>query len=94
MKLRRFKNKPKPILQATGAMYKEFTKSPGSVEETGTEMTLGFSSPAQYHAYGTSKMPKRSMLDLTDEQKNQIAEPISFGLKQLAGNARLRDLRG
>lgn len=83
----------KPILQATGKMYKEFTAS-AKVDEGATEMTLSFSSPAQYHAYGTSKMPKRSMLELTDEQKDKIAEPIRFGLKQLAGNARLRDLRG
>lgn len=86
----------KTILQATGAMYKEFTGKPNDVDEGDTEMTLSFSQPAGYHMSkdARSKIPYRSSLDFTEEQQRDVTEPIRFGLKQLAGNARLRDLRG
>lgn len=86
----------KPILQATGRLYRGMTGGSGTyVEEKATEMTVGTKVPyAGHHQKGTRKMPARPIVDLTDEQEQQVLEPIKFGLKQLASNARLRDLRG
>jgi phage gpG-like protein len=94
IKAKRWGNKP--ILQASGKMYREFTVSPGMVDAQATEMTLGFSQPAGYHMSkkARSKMPYRSSLDLTDAQEKEILKPIGDSLKQLVANARLRDLRG
>jgi len=86
----------KPILQASGAMYKEFTGSPGGVEETAQEMTLTFSSPAGYHMSkgARSKIPYRSSLDLTPEQNKRLMDVIKKKMEQLIDNARLRSIRG
>lgn len=83
----------KPILQASGAMYKEFTSSPAAIDEKAEEMTLSFSKPAGYHKHGTKKMPRRDMTDLTDAQKEQIQEPIKLRLRQLIDNLKLASLK-
>lgn len=85
----------KPILQASGKMWKEFTQSAGSVEEGPTEMTLGFSSPAGYHMSkgNRGKMPYRSSLDMTEAQTAEVLAPIGKRLRQLIDNARLSDLQ-
>ncbi len=85
----------KPILQASGAMYKDFTAG-GDPQESAQEMTFRFKQPAGYHMTkgGRSKMPYRSSLDLTDEQDNRLKEPIRKKLRQLIDNAKLRSLRG
>jgi hypothetical protein len=84
----------KPILQGGGGMYREFTSQPGSIHEGEQEMTLGFSQPAGFHHTGTSKMPKRDPLDMTDEQKERLQEPIKLRLRQIIDNAKLNALRG
>lgn len=86
----------KPILQATGAMYKEFTSDTGNVTKTAQEMTIKFSPPAGFHMSkaARSKMPYRSSLDLTNEQEERLTEPVRKKLKQLIANAKLRDIRG
>lgn len=85
-----------PILQASGAMYREFTSKAGSVDKQAQEMTLGFSSPAVYHMGkgARSKMPYRSSLDLTQAQQEQLLDPVKKKMKQLIDNAKLRDIRG
>lgn len=94
-----YKNKRwggKPILQASGKMFKEFTQSAGSVDEQADEMTMGFSSPAPFHMGkgARSKMPYRSSLDLNESQQRDVLEPIGFGLKQVADNVKLLEKRG
>jgi hypothetical protein len=86
----------KPILQASGAMYKEFTANPQSVEEKPQELTLKFSPPAGFHMSkdARGKMPYRSSLDLNTEQQKQIFAPVGKKLKQLIDNAKLKDIRG
>ena len=86
----------KPILQASGAMYKEFTSDAGNVEKKEQEMTFTFNSPAAFHMGkgGRSKMPYRSSLDLTKEQEERVLAPIAKKLRQLIDNAKLRDIRG
>ena len=86
----------RPILQATGDMYKEFTSDTGNVKMTAQEMDITFSQPAGYHMSKESrtKMPYRSSMDFTEEQEKQLMQPIQDKLKQLIANAKLRDLRG
>lgn len=84
----------KPILQASGAMYREFTGSPAAVDEQAEEMTLSFSQPAGYHKHGTGKMAKRDMTDLTDAQQERLQEPIKLRLRQLIDNLKLNALKG
>jgi phage gpG-like protein len=85
-----------PILQASGAMYREFTSKAGQVDKQAQEMTLGFSAPAIYHMGkgGRTKMPYRSSLDLTPEQEKTILKPVEKKIRQLIDNAKLRDIRG
>jgi hypothetical protein len=86
-----------PILQRTGGMYKEFTsKGGGAVEQKPQEMSIAFSSPAGFHMGkgARSKMPYRSSLDLTNEQKERLMKPIRAKFQQLVDNAGLRDRRG
>ena len=86
----------KPILQASGGMYKEFTSGAAQVQKEAQSMTLGFSSPAGFHMTKGSRgrLPYRSSLDLTEAQEKQIVAPIGKKLKQLIDNAKLRDVRG
>jgi len=86
----------KPILQASGEMYKEFTSDTGNVTETAQEMTIAFGPTAGYHMSKEprKKMPYRSSLDLTDEQAARLKKPVEEKLKQLIANAKLRQLRG
>ncbi len=85
----------KPILQATGSMYRDLTTSAGYVEKKEQEMTIGTTRPyAGYHQNGTSKMPKRPPVDMTAAQEKELTEPIVKKLRQLVANARLRDVRG
>ena len=86
----------KPILQATGEMYRSFTSDTGNVTQTAQEMTITFPPPAGYHMSKAprKKMPYRSSLDLTTEQEERLTEPVRQKLKQLIANAKLRDLRG
>lgn len=82
-----------PILQRTKRLYKSLTQktSDSVVEEQDLELTLGTSVPyATYHQKGTKRMPARPPVDLTDEQKDRLIEPIRKHLRQLAQNARLR----
>lgn len=85
-----------PILQATGAMYKQFTSDAGNVTQTAQEMTFKFDQPAGYHMSKEprTKMPYRSSMDFTDEQEKQLMQPVQDKLKQLIANAKLRDIRG
>lgn len=92
IKQRKYGNKP--ILQASGKMYREFTGNPAGVEEKADELTLKFSQPAGWHKSGTSRMPKRDPVDLTDAQKDQLLDPVRLRIRQLIDNAKLRDLRG
>lgn len=86
----------KPILQASGAMFKEFTANPADVKETHDELVMTFSSPAGYHMNkgARGKMPLRTSLDLTEDQEKRIYAPIGQKLRQLIDNAKLRDLQG
>lgn len=86
-----------PILQATGQMYRSLTSSGGDavVDKQAQEMTLGSSNPKSgWHHRGTSRLPKRGIIDFTDEQKQRITEPIKKKFSQLVDNAKLRDIRG
>jgi len=86
-----------PILQASGAMYKSLTSSGGPTsvyQEEAQELTLGSSSPIPgYHQRG-GRVPQRKPVDPSDAQKERLAEVIRGKLRQLASNARLRDVRG
>lgn len=86
-----------PILQRMGGMYKQFTsKGGGAVDKQAQEMSIEFSSPASFHMGkgARAKMPYRSSLDLTDEQKERLVAPIRKKFEQLVDNAGLRDRRG
>jgi phage gpG-like protein len=85
----------KPILQASGAMYKDFTAG-GDPKEEAQSLTFNFKAPAGYHMSkdARSKMPYRSSLDLTAAQDERIKDAIRQKLKQLIDNAKLRDIRG
>jgi phage gpG-like protein len=87
---------PLPILQATGAMYKQFTSDAGNVTQTAQEMTFRFSQPAGYHMSKAArkKMPYRSSMEFTEAQEKQLMKPVQEKLKQLIANAKLRDIRG
>ena len=91
VKLKKYGNKP--ILQATGAMYKEFTSTAGKTQEQAQSLTFTFNSPAGYHMNRGGKMPYRTALELTDGQKEELLEPIKLRLRQLADNAKLLSLR-
>lgn len=86
------------ILQASGKMYRSLTSSggPDSVyEESAQELVVGSSSPIPgYHQSGTRRMPQRKPVDVSDAQKQRLADVLTAKLKQLAANARLRDVRG
>lgn len=87
----------KPILQATGEMYTSLTTSGGGavVEKSAQEMTLGSSNPkAGWHNRGAGRLPRRKIIDFTDEQKKRIVAPIEKKMRQLVDNAKLRDIRG
>lgn len=85
----------KPILQATGKMYAEFSSDKGNVDKQAQSMSFTFSQPAGFHMSkgARSKMPYRSSLDLTNDQEQRVTEPIIKKLKQLIDNAKLRDYR-
>ncbi len=89
---------PVPILTASGKLYRSMTQegAEGSVyEETAQELTIGSSVPyGRYHQSGTSRMPARPPIDLTDEQKQKVVSPVGEKLKQLIANAKLKNLRG
>jgi phage gpG-like protein len=85
------------ILQASGRMYKSLTSKGGDsvFEETAQELTIGTSvSYAGFHQSGTRKMPKRPPIDLGQPQLDRLSKVIVGKMKQLAANARLRDVRG
>lgn len=88
-----------PILQASGKLYRAMTgTSPDSVfEKQAQEMAIGTSLPyAKYHQSKDARktLPRRPMLDFTDEQKERIVEPIKKKLRQLIANAKLAERRG
>lgn len=85
----------KPILQASGAMYKDFTAG-GDPQEEAQSLTFTFKKPAGYHMSksGRSKIPYRSSLDLNQAQQDRLTDEIKKKLKQLIDNAKLRDVRG
>lgn len=87
-----------PILQASGKMYRSLTQAgaPGAVVEEGKqELAIGTSIKyAGYHQTGGKHLPARPPIDLTEEQERRILEPLKLKLIQLAGNAKLRTLRG
>lgn len=88
---------PVPILQASGRMYRAMTGSTGDsvVEQRPQEMTIGTSLKYPiYHATGTQRMPKRSPVELNDDQKRRLGDPIRKKLLQLIDNAKLKASRG
>lgn len=87
----------KPILQASGDMYKSLTATGGDnvYEESPLELTLGTKDPkAGYHQRGGGRLPQRRAIDMTNEQVKQLVKPIQTKLEQLIDNAKLRDVRG
>lgn len=86
-----------PILQASGKLYKSLTSAgaDGAVfEETANELTIGSSIPyGGYHQRGTSRMPAREPISLTESQTQRLLDPIRKKLEQLIDNAKLRDLK-
>lgn len=95
--VKRAKYGDKPILQASGEMYTSLTTSGGGavVEKSAQEMTLGSRNPkAGWHNRGAGRLPKRQIIDFTDEQKKRIVAPIEKKMRQLVDNAKLRDIRG
>jgi phage gpG-like protein len=87
-----------PILQASGKLYRSLTQkgAPDSVFETSKmEMAIGSSVEyGGYHQRGTSRIPRRPPVDLTEEHIDRLKKPIKEKLKQLVANARLKDARG
>ena len=86
-----------PILQRTKRLYKSLTQMGGEsiVDKQATELTIASAVPyGGYHQRGTGRTPARPIIDFTEAQEKEIVKPISDSLKQLAANAKLRDLRG
>jgi phage gpG-like protein len=82
----------KPILQASGAMYRDFTAG-GNPKEEAQSLTFNFKAPAGYHmSKGSRKY--RSSLDLNQAQQDRLTQPIKNKLRQLIDNAKLRSLQG
>jgi phage gpG-like protein len=86
----------KPILQATGKMFEEFTSDQGNVQKDAQSMSFKFGPPAAFHmsTRARTKMPYRSTLELDDDHKRRLTEPLKQKIKQLIQNARLASKRG
>jgi phage gpG-like protein len=89
---------PVPILQASGKLYRSMSirGAEGSVyEESAQSLTIGTTLPyAGYHQTGGKQLPRRAMVDFTEEQTKRLGEPIKAKLLQVASKAKLRDIRG
>lgn len=77
------------ILQATGALMESLTTKDaqyGIYEEADAALTLGSALPyAQFHQSGTSYMPARPEIALTDQDRARF---INVALRELTGIAR------
>jgi len=83
---------PQPILVFTGRMRQSLIERTGdNIREIGTDsMKWGTSTPyAIFHQRGTSKMPQRKIIDLTEDDKMALmktlqrfiaGDPAEFGL--------------
>lgn len=77
-----------PILTASGRLQDSLTSetSDSVVEKQKDSLTLGSSVEyGVYHQYGTSKMPKRAPIELTQEQKYEMLRALT---RQLAAEAK------
>lgn len=88
---------PMSILQATGQMYRSLTSTTGDSIVEKTAQTLALGTRLKYagmHHRGGGRLPQRKPIDMTDAQEKRVLKPIGDKLKQLAANAKLRDIRG
>jgi len=76
----------KTILRRTDSLFESLTSAdaPGAVfRPVESELTIGTSVPSGiYHQRGTSRMPSRKPISLSQEQKRQMQKAIQIGLVQ------------
>lgn len=81
----------KPILQASGALMESLVTegAPGGIHrETSDELVLGTSiNYGLFHQRGTRKMPKRSPMNFSEQQKRRIQKAVQKGLIQFVRDA-------
>ncbi len=73
----------KPILQATGDLYRSLTgDGPYTHYQTNkTQIEIGTTLPyGLYHQRGGGKLPKRPPINFSDRQKNELMKVIQSGL--------------
>lgn len=81
----------KTILRRTDALFRSLTQpnARGSIRRvTDTELLIGTGIDyALYHQTGTSRMPERPVIALTDEQQRQMATFLRRGLAEFVTRA-------